>query len=155
MEDSTKNTLIAVGVGVGAVSLIGTAMYFLGGREAPKLPSLKDVGRLARAETGFGAFVLRAVDVGPWKIKSNNLDHTKYWDSENTYHERLNAGYTDDPEVANVKFLYPKRPNAHKWMWSASIPGRDYQTLDHTYGYAETMEEAMQKADEWLADRLI
>jgi hypothetical protein len=37
MEDSTKNTLTAIGVGVGAVGVIATAMYFLGGRETPKM----------------------------------------------------------------------------------------------------------------------
>jgi len=55
MEDSTKNTLIAVGVGVGTVSLLGTAMYFLGGREAPKVPSLGELEALGKREFLFGS----------------------------------------------------------------------------------------------------
>lgn len=55
MEDSTKKALMAVGVGVGATGLVATAMYFLSGREMPKLPSLSEVGELARREVLFGA----------------------------------------------------------------------------------------------------
>jgi hypothetical protein len=54
MEDSTKKTLMAVGVGVGATGVIATAMYFLGGREAPKMPSLGDVTGFTKREIGFG-----------------------------------------------------------------------------------------------------
>jgi hypothetical protein len=57
MEDSTKKTLMAVGVGVGATGVIATAMYFLGGREAPKMPTMTGFGNLTKREIGFGALV--------------------------------------------------------------------------------------------------
>jgi len=50
-----NSTLIAVGVGVGAVAIIGTAMYFLGGREAPRVPSLDELGAFGKREIGLGA----------------------------------------------------------------------------------------------------
>lgn len=40
VDDNTQKTLLAVGVGVAATATIATAMYFLGGREAPKMPSV-------------------------------------------------------------------------------------------------------------------
>ena len=55
MEDDTKKVLTAVGVGVAATSVIATAMYFLGGREAPKLPSFGELTGAAKREIGFGA----------------------------------------------------------------------------------------------------
>lgn len=58
MDDSTKSTLVAVGVGVGATTVVATAMYFLGGRENPKLPSLGDVKGLAKREL-YGAGTMR------------------------------------------------------------------------------------------------
>jgi hypothetical protein len=54
MTDDTKKTLTAVGVGVGATAAIATAMYFLGGREAPKLPTFGDAEKLAKREVLFG-----------------------------------------------------------------------------------------------------
>jgi len=53
MEESTMKTLTAVGVGVGALGVVATAMYFLGGREAPKVPSMHDLEKVVRRETGF------------------------------------------------------------------------------------------------------
>jgi hypothetical protein len=61
MTDETKKTLMAVGVGVGATGVIATAMYFLGGRESPKMPSLGDVTWFTKREIGLGA--LHAYDV--------------------------------------------------------------------------------------------
>jgi hypothetical protein len=43
-----------VGVGVGATAVIATAMYFLGGREMPKIPSFGEAGRLVKREALFG-----------------------------------------------------------------------------------------------------
>ena len=54
MTEDTKKTVTAVAVGVGAVGAIATAMYFLGGREMPKIPSLGDAERLVKREALFG-----------------------------------------------------------------------------------------------------
>ena len=51
-----NKTLTAVGVGVAATGAIATAMYFLGGREAPKLPSFGELTGAAEKEIGFGSF---------------------------------------------------------------------------------------------------
>jgi len=48
----------AVAVGVGATAAVATAMYFLGGREAPKVPTLEGLGDFAKREVGFGALNL-------------------------------------------------------------------------------------------------
>jgi len=50
-----RKALMAAGVGVGATAAIATAMYFLGGREMPHVPSLGEVTDLAKSEIGFGA----------------------------------------------------------------------------------------------------
>ena len=55
MDDNTKKMLMAAGVGVGATAAVAKAMYFLGGREAPHVPSLGEVTGLAKREIGFGA----------------------------------------------------------------------------------------------------
>ena len=69
MTDDTKKTLTAVGVGVGATSIIATAMYFLGGREAPKLPSFGELTGAAKREIGFGALSFVPVEDLPSVIR--------------------------------------------------------------------------------------
>ena len=54
MNEDTKKTLMAVGVGVGATGVIATAMYFLGGREMPKLPTFGQTEKLVEREVLFG-----------------------------------------------------------------------------------------------------
>jgi len=63
MTEDTKKTVTAVAVGVGATAAIATAMYFLGGREAPKMPSLGEVTVLAKREIGFGAAHMYRLDL--------------------------------------------------------------------------------------------
>ena len=55
MDDNTKKMLMAAGVGVGATAVVATAMYFLGGREVPKVPSLAEMTGFAKRELWFGA----------------------------------------------------------------------------------------------------
>ena len=58
MDDNTKKALTAVGVGVGATAVIGAAMYFLGGREAPHVPSMSELGAFGKSEIGLGALTV-------------------------------------------------------------------------------------------------
>jgi hypothetical protein len=58
MDDNTKKMLMAVGVGVGATGAIAGAMYFLGGREAPHVPSLSELGKFGKREF-YGASAAR------------------------------------------------------------------------------------------------
>jgi hypothetical protein len=54
-NDEPKPWYAAVGVGVAATAAIATAMYLLGGREAPKMPGLGDLGAFGKREIGLGA----------------------------------------------------------------------------------------------------
>jgi hypothetical protein len=63
ITDDQKKILTGVTVGVGATAAIATAMYFLGGREAPTLPSLDSWKSAASRELGLeGAIFTRDGD---------------------------------------------------------------------------------------------
>ena len=90
MDDSTKKTLMAVGVGVGATGVIATAMYFLGGREAPKTPSLGELGAFGKREMGFGAIARTRVIPGDDECVETN-------ESGLTFDQwRITAGQSDN-----------------------------------------------------------
>ena len=69
MTEDTKKTVTAVAVGVGAVGAIATAMYFLGGREMPKVPSLDELSTFGKREFLFGALSSTSMEGLPEKIR--------------------------------------------------------------------------------------
>jgi hypothetical protein len=54
MSEDTKKALMAISVGVGTTAVIATAMYFLGGRELPKLPTFGQTEKLVEREALYG-----------------------------------------------------------------------------------------------------
>ena len=118
MEDSTKKMLMAAGVGVGATAAIATAMYFLGGREAPHVPSLGEVTGLAKRETWFGATSL--LDLTPREALTRwreDLDSRRK-DLDNA------RRFLDQQLVEGVMFSPTYRAASAKWTkdskaWSA------------------------------------
>jgi hypothetical protein len=53
-EESKPSVGAAIAVGVGTTAIIATAMYFLGGRELPKLPTFGETEKLVEREVLFG-----------------------------------------------------------------------------------------------------
>lgn len=140
MDDSTKSTLVAVGVGVGATAAIATAMYFLGGRENPKLPSFGDVTGLAIGATRSEAILS---DWSP-QGKSRLARHWSWVETK-----------PKSSQAASVSLLtsesapHRNHPDVGKWSWSASAPGSASLTRGGG-GVADTMAEAQNCANDWL-----
>ena len=112
MDDNTKKMLMAAGVGVGATGAIATAMYFLGGREAPKMPSLTGIGDFAKREVGFGAVFARTPDRGILFLFDTEAEA-----------ERFYYSLTGEGIGASPPFEYAhKRGETTKHMWAVKPP---------------------------------
>jgi len=98
MEDDTKKILTGVAVGVGATAAVATAMYFLGGREAPKMPSLGDVTGLAKREFLFGAVSTKEERLQRFRNRVEELQsELRSWREETGLYED-----DDDPYFVNL-----------------------------------------------------
>ena len=102
MEDNTKKMLMAAGVGVGATAAVATAMYFLGGREAPHVPSLGELGAFGKREIGFGALhksVASLIDEeapGPRRVYAEEVEMETRLYENNPLYRAMIKHYTDE-----------------------------------------------------------
>jgi|SRR5271166_171789 len=114
MDDNTKKNLLAVGVGVGATAAIATAMYFLGGREAPKVPSFGDVTGFAKREIGFGCVDTSGL---PEKLREYHasMDVIRIEKSEDGTRVRICAKKPGGVEK-DYQWVYVDLPSGAEWM---------------------------------------
>jgi len=98
MDDNTKKALMAVGVGVGAVGAVATAMYYLGGREAPKVPSLDELSAFGKREFLFGAVATKEERLQRFRNRVEELkSELRAWREETGLYED-----DDDPYFVNL-----------------------------------------------------
>jgi len=135
MDDSTKSTLVAVGVGVGATAAIATAMYFLGGREAPKMPTLTGLGDLAKREIGVGALrVLMGPDI-PNQIRDHydaKIDQIPSGGRHTPHHYE----YVEDSDTGDITVTCRSGNTVTKDHWDChrDSAGNCFYSLGGPYG---------------------
>jgi|SRR5271166_4202784 len=134
MEDSTKKALMAVGVGVGVTAVVATAMYFLGGREAPKVPSTSELTGLAKRELLPFSY---SEDVGLGAVRYEHMEDLPK-EIRKEYASFIDCSAVKDSDTGDIIVSCRNRDNRTTWKdhWIGhrdSYGGRTY-TLGAPYG---------------------
>ena len=108
-----KKALTAAGVGVGATALVATAMYFLGGREAPKVPSLDELSTFGKREFLFGALSSTSMEDLPETIRREY--YVKRPGLPDGIGSHLNCSAVSDSDTGDIIVACKNMSNGTSW----------------------------------------